>query len=81
MVKFEVARTRGLFSEAKCLYPPADRRTLVAAEIMRAIYESLLDEIERRRHDVLTARVRLSRPRKLAIAARCWLKSLSGGQE
>lgn len=78
LVKFEVERTRGLFARARSLYPDADRRTLVAAEIMRAIYEALLHEIERRRHDVLGARVRLSRPRKLAIAARCWLQSRGG---
>jgi len=77
LVKFEVARTRELFSQARRLLPPADRRSLVAAEIMRAIYESLLDEIERRHHDTLSGRVTLSRTRKLAIAARCYVGSRS----
>lgn len=75
MMRFQTARARDLFRKAKDLFPVKDRRTLYAAEIMGAIYESLLDAIERRGHDVLGDTVRLSRPRKLAIAAGCFLRS------
>jgi phytoene synthase len=75
LMRFETARARGLFSRAKSVFPVRDRRTLFAAEIMGAIYEAILDEIERRGFDVLSSRVTLSRPRKLAIATRLFLRS------
>ena len=75
LMKFEAARAHGLFNLARSIFPARDRRTLFAAEIMGAIYEAILDEIERRGFDVLSTRVTLSRPRKLAIASRLYLRS------
>ena len=75
LMKFESARARGLFADARRVFPAADRRTLFAPEIMRAIYEALLDKIESRGYDVLRDTVKLSRSRKLAIATRLFLLS------
>jgi len=71
----EAARARELFAQARSLLPAVDRRALFAAEIMRGIYEAILDKIEAGGFDVLAGKVCLSRPRKLAIATRCWLGS------
>jgi phytoene/squalene synthetase len=54
--------------------PVADRRGLVAAEIMGAIYSAILERIERRNYDVFSEVVRISRPRRAWIAATVWLK-------
>ncbi len=75
LMRFQTARARTLFEEARGLFPASDRRTLFAAEIMRGIYEALLDKIESRGYDVLRDTVSLSRPRKLAIATRVFLLS------
>jgi phytoene/squalene synthetase len=50
-----------------------DRRRLVAAEIMRAVYFATLRRIERRGYDVFHGRVRLQRPAQLLVALRQWL--------
>jgi hypothetical protein len=43
---------------------------MLSAEIMGAVYQSLLEEISRRRHPLTLPVVRLSRLRKAAIALR-----------
>jgi len=73
LMRMESARARSLFEEASRSLTDQDRPRLTAAEIMRAIYEELLRAIERRGHDVLSGRVSLSRPRRMAIATRVWL--------
>lgn len=75
MMRFQTTRAGDLFRKAKELFPSCDRRRLYPAEIMGGIYESLLEAIVRRDHDVLGEKVSVSRPRKLAIAARCYLRS------
>jgi phytoene/squalene synthetase len=51
----------------------ADRRRLVAAEIMGRIYRALLREIEAREFRVFNDRIRVSTPRKIAIAFGAYL--------
>jgi len=50
-----------------------DRRRLVAAEIMRAVYFETLKRIERSGYDVFTVRARVPRWRQALIALRQWL--------
>jgi phytoene/squalene synthetase len=52
-----------------------DRRRLVAAEIMGVIYHRLLCAIEARRFRVFERRIRLSAPRKLALALGVYLRA------
>jgi hypothetical protein len=53
--------------------PAEDRRRLVAAEIMRAVYFETLRRIELNDYDVFNSRLRVPRPRQAVIALRQWL--------
>ncbi|HZI92629.1 MAG TPA: presqualene diphosphate synthase HpnD [Patescibacteria group bacterium] len=75
MMRFQVERAKGLFAKAESLFPREDRSTLFAAEIMGSIYAAILEKIERRGYDVLREKVTLSKPGKLLIATRCYLRS------
>ncbi len=70
------ARARDYYARAARLLPRRDARSLVAAEIMGAIYRAILRRIEERGYDVFSAVVRIPRPRRAAIAAVTWARSL-----
>jgi 15-cis-phytoene synthase len=70
LMAFEADRARAHFDEARRALPAVDRRGMLSAEIMGAVYRSLLEEISRRGHPLTLPVVRLSRPRKAAIALR-----------
>ena len=72
LMEHQAARARQFYAAAAAAYPTADARSLIAAQIMGAIYRALLDEIEARRFAVLGERVTLPARRKVAIALRCW---------
>ena len=63
---------------ARQLLPREDARSLVAAEIMRGIYYGVLQRIERADYDVFRDVIRVPRPRRAAIAAGIWARSLAG---
>jgi phytoene synthase len=66
-------RARGFYRQARETLPPEDRPTMVAAELMGAVYWRLLRKLERRRFNVFDPRpVRLSKLRKLWLLARAW---------
>ena len=71
-------RARDYYAEARRLLPAGDRRKLVAAEIMGAIYRAILTRIEQRGYDVFTELVRVPRPRRAVIAAATWMRVLVG---
>jgi phytoene synthase len=73
LLEFECRRAREFYRRAVEARPEEDRRRLVAAEIMRAVYFETLTRIERCGYDVFTARVRVPRPRQAFIALRQWL--------
>jgi phytoene synthase len=73
LIEFECRRARDFYQRAKAALPPEDRKRLVAAEIMRAVYFETLQRIERSGHDVFTARARVPRPQQALIAFRQWL--------
>jgi len=68
LMEFESQRARRYFAQARQALPPEDRRSLVAAEIMGALYWRLLARIERKGYNVFGERVRLPRPLKFWIA-------------
>lgn len=68
LMKYESERARRYFAEAQRALPPEDRRSMVIAEIMGALYWHLLTCIKRRDYDVFGDRVRLPRPLKFWIA-------------
>ena len=64
---------RGFYQKAIDVRPAEDRKRLIAAEIMRAVYFETLKRIERSEYDVFTARARVPKPRQALIALRQWL--------
>jgi phytoene synthase len=73
IIEFECRRARGFYQKAIDARPAEDRKRLIAAEIMRAVYFETLTRIERSGHDVFTARARVPKPRQALIAVRQWL--------
>ena len=70
LIEFECRRARDYYARALAARPVADRKRLVASEIMRAVYFETLRRIERRNYDVFTGRARVPRPLQAAIALR-----------
>jgi len=73
VIEFECRRAREFYGRAVDARPPEDRRRLVAAEIMRAVYFDTLQRIERRGYDVFSTPTRVPRPRQAVIALKQWL--------
>ncbi|MBE3098029.1 MAG: presqualene diphosphate synthase HpnD [Planctomycetes bacterium] len=71
-------RARTYYAKADRELPAAERRRLVAARIMGAIYLGILKRIERRGYDVFTTVVRVPRPRRAVIAATTWARTVAG---
>jgi phytoene synthase len=76
LMRFECERARFYYTKAASTLPPVDRRTLLAAEIMGAIYFEILRRIENSGYDVFTRRVRVPRPRRAVIAMRRWARAM-----
>lgn len=73
------ARARHFYREARRSLPEADRRSMVAAELMGSVYWRLLEKLEDRRFDVFGPEpTRLSRIQKLALILRTWFRINSG---
>ncbi len=66
-------RAHEYFDRAERELPPEDRRSLLAARIMAAIYRTLLRRIEQSGFAVFGEPVRLPRWRKALIALRLWV--------
>jgi len=73
LLAFQAARARRHHERAAKLLPAEDRRSMLPARIMGAVYLALLEEIERRRFPLGVGRTRLSRPRKLWALVRTLL--------
>ena len=68
-------RARDYYDSARAVLPEVDRPSMVAAELMAAVYWSLLDKLEARRFDVFGPMpVKLSKPAKLTLAFGAWLR-------
>lgn len=78
LMQFECDRARRYYQRAAAALPPVDSRSLVAAEIMGAIYFEILTRIEDAGYDVFSARLRVPRPRRAVIALGTWGRSLVG---
>ena len=72
LIAFECGRARDYYQRAVDVRPEQDRRRLIAAEIMRAVYFETLRRVERRNYDVFSGPVRPARPIQAAIALRQW---------
>ena len=73
------ARARQFYRQAREQLPAADRRSMIAAELMGSVYWRLLRKLERRRFDVFGPKLtRLSKAQKTLIIFRTWWRFLSG---
>ena len=70
LMNFEAERVERLFEETVNLLPPADRRALRAAEVMRKIYHALLKRMRGDQFHVFDRRYRISSFRKFSILLR-----------
>jgi phytoene synthase len=75
LLRHQAQRAREYYGLAARALPRADRRRLVAAEIMGAIYRAILERIEARDYDVFSEVVRIPRPRRARIAAATWARA------
>ena len=66
MMSYQAKRANQLFSEALQMLPLSDRQPLMAAEIMRSLYQRLLEKMEDDEFRVFDRRYKLSKGRKLA---------------
>lgn len=73
LLAFECQRAHAFYRRALEARPAEDRRRLVAAEIMRAVYFETLQRIEQNGYDVFSIPARVPRPVQAAIALRTWL--------
>ncbi len=74
LMRFQADRTHAYYRAARAALPRADRRRLVAAEIMGVIYHALLRAIEAKDFHVFERRVSLSASRKLCLALGAYLR-------
>jgi len=72
LMRFECERAHFYYNRARQTLPAVDRRSLLAAEIMGAIYFEILRRIEQSGYDVFSRRIRVPRPYRALIALRLW---------
>ncbi len=73
MLSFNAKRAASYYERAEQLLPDQDRRALRPATAMGRIYRALLDELIERKFPCFEQPVRLSKPRRIAIAAKVWM--------
>jgi 15-cis-phytoene synthase len=72
-------RARHFYQLARETLPAADRRSMVAAELMGSVYWRLLRKLERQRFNVFGPELtRLSKGQKLLLILRSWWRFVSG---
>jgi phytoene synthase len=69
LMEFQVARARKHYAAARALLPDTERRVMVAAEIMREVYSTLLEQMAGDGFRVWERSYRLSRWKKMCLAA------------
>jgi phytoene synthase len=72
-------RARHFYAQALHTLPVADRRAMVAAELMGSVYWRLLGKLERQRFNVFGPELtRLNKAQKLLLILRAWYRFASG---
>jgi phytoene synthase len=73
------ARARNFYNMAARTLPATDRRSMIAAELMGAVYWRLLRKLEKRRFDVFGPHpARLSRADKIVLTIWTWMRLRAG---
>lgn len=73
LMRFQTQRAREYYHKARQFLRPDERPTIVAAEIMDAIYYRLLDKIELKDYNIFQNRITVSSVHKLMITLKHWL--------
>jgi len=74
MMRYQAERCAAFYREAVEVMPKSDARALVPAEIMRSVYQSLLEKMKRGGFKVFDRRYSLSKARKVAIFSKHLLR-------
>lgn len=73
------ARARDYYRKARETLPAADRRSMVAAELMGSVYWQLLLKLEQHQFNVFgTERISLGKMQKIHLVLRSWLNHVTG---
>ncbi len=78
LMKFEATRAHEFYDKAQAVYDtlsPKDRRSLLAAEIMRGVYYRILTRIEASNYAVYQSRIRIPSGLRILIALSTWLRT------
>ncbi len=73
LMRFQAKRARQYYHNARTMLRPDEKPTIVAAEIMDAIYYRLLEKIELNDFNVYKSKIRVSNAHKLMTALKHWL--------
>jgi phytoene synthase len=74
-------RARHFYRLARETLPAADRRSMVAAELMGSVYWRLLRKLERQRFDVFGPELtRLNKGQKALLILRSWCRFVSSAR-
>jgi phytoene synthase len=78
LMHFQAARAVRHFDAAAAVRPETDRRALLPAEVMGAIYRRLLRTLERERFPVFERRVEVPRLTQLGLTLKAWVTGRAG---
>jgi phytoene synthase len=76
LLRYQCRRARQFYQQAEASLPSVDARSLLAAQIMGAIYFGILQRIERARYDVFSQIIRVPRWRRALMALQLWAGSV-----
>ena len=81
LMAFECTRAREFYHRAEAALAAPERPVLLPAEIMRAIYQRILERIEARHYQVFGERITIAPWHRLAMAVQVWLATRSMGRD
>lgn len=73
LMQFQAKRAREYYHKARQLLRPDERATIVAAEIMDAIYYRLLEKMELNEFNIFGSKIRVSNVHKILTTLKHWL--------
>lgn len=76
LLRFQAARARSYYEAAEAVLPPVDRKAMLAARIMAAIYAGVLNRIIEKDYDVFQGKISVPKPRQLLTAIRVFSGAL-----
>jgi phytoene synthase len=78
LMRYQAERALRHFDAAAAVRPEADRKALLPAEVMGAIYRRLLRALERERFPVFERRVEVPRLTQLGLTLKAWVTGRAG---